>query len=60
MLRLVAADRRTRRAPLNPAAKRTVGQMEDESRTMEQPQESTTSPTGGDAKPGGTETKGGD
>jgi hypothetical protein len=30
LLRLVAADRRSRRAPLNPKAKRTVGQMEDE------------------------------
>ena len=29
LLRLVAADRRTRRAPLDPAAKPTVGQMED-------------------------------
>ena len=30
LLRLVAADRRTRRAPLDPAAKKTVGQLEDE------------------------------
>jgi hypothetical protein len=30
LLRLVAADRRTRRTPLDPAAKPTVGQMEDE------------------------------
>jgi hypothetical protein len=29
LLRLVAADRRTRRTPLNPKAKQTVGQMED-------------------------------
>jgi hypothetical protein len=29
LLRLVAADRRARRAPLNPSAKPTVGQMED-------------------------------
>jgi hypothetical protein len=29
LLRLVAADRRSRRAPLNPTAKPTVGQMED-------------------------------
>ncbi len=29
LLRLVAADRRTRRAPLDPSAKPTVGQMED-------------------------------
>lgn len=29
LLRLVAADRRTRRTPLSPAAKPTVGQMED-------------------------------
>ena len=30
LLRLVAADRRTRRRPLDPAAKQTVGQMEDD------------------------------
>lgn len=29
LLRLVAADRRTRRAPLDPKARPTVGQMED-------------------------------
>ncbi len=29
LLRLVAADRRTRRTPLDPSAKPTVGQMED-------------------------------
>jgi hypothetical protein len=30
LLRLVAADRRTRRAPLDPKARPTVGQLEDE------------------------------
>jgi hypothetical protein len=30
LLRLVAADRRTRRRPMAPGARRTVGQMEDE------------------------------
>jgi hypothetical protein len=30
LLRLVAADRRTRRRPLSPTARRTVGEMEDE------------------------------
>ena len=30
LLRLVAADRRTRRTPMNPNAKQTVGQMEDD------------------------------
>jgi hypothetical protein len=30
LLRLVAADRRTRRRPLDPAAKQTVGQIEDD------------------------------
>jgi hypothetical protein len=30
LLRLVAADRRTRRTPLDPKAKPTVGQMEDD------------------------------
>ena len=29
LLRLVAADRRTRRRPLDPGARRTVGQLED-------------------------------
>lgn len=29
LLRLVAADRRTRRTPLDPSAKPTVGQLED-------------------------------
>lgn len=36
LLRLVAADRRTRRAPLDPKARRTVGQMEDEAPGPEQ------------------------
>jgi hypothetical protein len=31
LLRLVAADRRTRRAPLDPSARPTVGQLEDRS-----------------------------
>ena len=31
LLRLVAADRRTRRRPNSPSARRTVGQLEDES-----------------------------
>ncbi len=30
LLRLVAADRRTRRAPLDPSARKTVGQLEDQ------------------------------
>lgn len=30
LLRLVAADRRSRRTPLNPNAKRTVGQLEEQ------------------------------
>ena len=30
LLRLVAADRRGRRRPLDPAARQTVGQMEDD------------------------------
>jgi hypothetical protein len=34
LLRLVAADRRTRRAPLDPRAKPTVGQMEDAGRAQ--------------------------
>jgi hypothetical protein len=33
LLRLVAADRRTRRTPLDPTAKPTVGQMEDQGAT---------------------------
>ncbi len=44
LLRLVAADRRTRRTPLDPNAKKTVGQMEDdasqtEASTKERPPE---------------------
>ena len=34
LLRLVAADRRTRRHPLDPNAKRTVGQIEDDTETQ--------------------------
>jgi len=41
LLRLVAADRRTRRTPLDPKAKRTVGQMEDASGPPEAPQSGT-------------------
>ncbi len=37
LLRLVAADRRTRRTPLDPKAKRTVGQLEDASAPAETP-----------------------
>jgi hypothetical protein len=37
LLRLVAADRRTRRAPLDPAARPTVGQMEDAAPPAEAP-----------------------
>jgi hypothetical protein len=33
LLRLVAADRRSRRRPLDPAARPTVGQLEDDSAT---------------------------
>ena len=33
LLRLVAADRRTRRRPLSPTARQTVGQLEDEPST---------------------------
>jgi hypothetical protein len=46
LLRLVAADRRTRRAPLDPAAKPTVGQLEDQAGAV---QESPTGPSGGTA-----------
>jgi hypothetical protein len=50
LLRLVAADRRTRRTPLDPAAARTVGQMEDEGgrTTREEPEPAT------EAAPGST------
>ena len=33
LLRLVAADRRSRRRPLDPGARRTVGQLEDDAST---------------------------
>ncbi len=42
LLRLVAMDRRSRRTPLNPDAKQTVGQMEDDA-AAEQPNEQPTS-----------------
>jgi len=35
LLRLVAADRRARRAPLRTGASRTVGQLEDEERATD-------------------------
>lgn len=35
LLRLVAADRRTRRAPLDPRARPTVGQLEDQAAAPE-------------------------
>jgi hypothetical protein len=43
LLRLVAADRRTRRAPLDPAARPTVGQLEDQGGAV---QESPAGPAG--------------
>ena len=46
LLRLVAADRRTRRTPLDPKAKRTVGQMEDAGR----PQDTTRAGTEAEAE----------
>jgi hypothetical protein len=60
LLRLVAADRRTRRAPLDPSARPTVGQLEDRGGAPV-PSEggssgataSETSPAGGD-RPGDT------
>lgn len=66
LLRLVAADRRTRRTPLSPGAKPTVGQMDDaQSASSEEP--ATTPPetevlddrTGGDPRPGGQDSAGG-
>ena len=57
LLRLVAADRRTRRAPLDPKAQPTVGQLEDEGAS---PKEASVS-TGTDQPPGGSEPReGGD
>jgi hypothetical protein len=41
LLRLVAADRRTRRAPLSPDARRTVGQIEDEAAGTVEPEPDT-------------------
>jgi hypothetical protein len=41
LLRLVAADRRTRRRPLAPTARQTVGQMEDEEAEPASDQEDT-------------------
>ena len=57
LLRLVAADRRARRAPLDPKAKPTVGQLEDDGASPEQAPVS----TGSDQPPGGSQTReGGD
>jgi hypothetical protein len=50
LLRLVAADRRARRAPLDPAAKPTVGQMEEmaPASPAESREEAPAGPTAGD------------
>jgi hypothetical protein len=53
LLRLVAADRRTRRTPLDPKAKRTVGQLEDASAPAETPSPKTAPESPSD--PNGTE-----
>ena len=59
LLRLVAADRRTRRAPLNPSAKPTVGQMEDAGTADVQTEAEASAPDGHDQpEPGGTHSKG--
>ena len=59
LLRLVAADRRTRRAPLNPSAKPTVGQMEDAGTADVQTEAEASAPDGRDQpEPGGTHSKG--
>ena len=59
LLRLVAADRRTRRAPLNPSAKPTVGQMEDAGTADVQTEAEASAPDGHDQpEPGGTQSKG--
>jgi hypothetical protein len=55
LLRLVAADRRTRRTPLDPSARRTVGQMEDEGEAATTPDDG----RGGTTSTGGKETNGG-
>jgi hypothetical protein len=39
LLRLVAADRRSRRRPLDPAARPTVGQLEDDQPTPTDPED---------------------
>ena len=57
LLRLVAADRRTRRTPLDPKAKPTVGQMEEAEATPSADDQ----PVSTEPAPGGDETrKGGD
>ena len=70
LLRLVAADRRTRRTPLDPGAKPTVGQMEDAGpgpaaapetkatpETKAAPTETAPTETAPKAKPGSSEAK---
>ena len=44
LLRLVAADRRTRRTPLDPSARPTVGQMEDTATLVPSGQEGSAAP----------------
>ena len=54
LLRLVAADRRTRRAPLDPRARPTVGQMEDQVVRPAELVEQATEPSDATAEPTGT------
>ena len=53
LLRLVAADRRTRRTPLDPSAKPTVGQMEDASAPPTEPASPPDDPSGTRPHPDG-------
>jgi hypothetical protein len=59
LLRLVAADRRTRRTPLDPGAKPTVGQMEDAGPRPAAAPETKAVPTEAvpETKPGSSEAK---
>lgn len=58
LLRLVAADRRGRRAPLDPKAKRTVGQLEDE--TTAAPEDAAEPTTPAESNPAAEPTAGSD
>lgn len=55
LLRLVAADRRTRRAPLGPSARPTVGQLEDRGDAPEPSESGSSGATASEASSAGSD-----